>query len=242
VGAISGLALGVLEFGTACAGLFIAWDMSRSMMMIAPMFMLAMWLWEESFLGEAPSTLPQAAPQEPATDVTARGRLRALGRWMLPAVLFANLCLPAYHVMWSKSWPINPFYIEFGRWRRPPNAFQAVQHLHEARRLKDAGRGAEALEQFDEALRLEANYALALIERAVLRMQLGDLAGAESDASEAVRLRPDYPFAFLLRGALRQARGDRDGAAADLRQALEIAPPNWEFHDEATRRLGELTP
>ena len=103
------------------------------------------------------------------------------------------------------------------------------------------GASAGALAKLDEALLYEGNYSLARVERAVLRMQLGDFDGAEADASEALCLLPNYPFAFLLRGAAQRA-GDKAGAAEDFRHALEIAPADWEFRQQTMQRLSEITP
>jgi hypothetical protein len=236
----------LLELVTAVGGLFIAWDMSRSMMMIAPMFVLSMWLWEEwrrSTIATSTDTAdaePVVAEEQVAPQPATPRHANLLGLF-LPAVLVANLIVPAYHMLWSTYWPVQTFYTEYGKWRDPPNVFRAVERVHEARRLKEQGRTRDAVAMYDEALRAEGNYPLAYVERAMLRAELGDLSGAERDASEAVQRTPNYPFAFLLRGTLRAMNGERAAAADDLREALRIAPANWEFRDETTRRLAELT-
>ena len=238
------VALGLVEFGTAVCGLFIAWDMSRSMMMIGPMLILSMWLWEE-WRGES-SAAAETSPEQLAliSSAVAPNNIRwrrLLLACLLPAVLVANLIVPFYHMLWSTYWPVQPFHVEYAKWRDPPNLFRATEHLQNARRLKEERRFDAAIAELTEALRYEGNFGLALIERAVLRTQTGDLAGAEADCIDAVRVQPDYPYAFLLRGALRSLRGERQGAAEDFRQALKIAPPDWEFREEATRRLDEVT-
>jgi hypothetical protein len=234
--------LALVEFGTAVCGLFIAWDMSRSMMMIAPMLVLSMWLWEEWRGERADASQMSLEPVSgPTRELWTFRWRRLLLASFLPAVLVANLIVPAYHMLWATYWPVQPFYIEYGKWHNPPNLFRAAEHLQNARRLKEEHHIDAAIAELNEALQYEANYPLALIERAVLRTQTGDLAGAEDDCSAAVQSQADYPYAFLLRGALRSLRGERQGAAADFRQALAIAPPNWEFREEATRRLTEVT-
>ena len=66
-----GLPLVMVELGTAVCGLFIAWDMSRSMMMIIPLLLLSMWLWEEwrTTIPLAPETLDDESSRgsEPST-------------------------------------------------------------------------------------------------------------------------------------------------------------------------------
>jgi len=222
-----GAAFALVVFGTAVGGLFIAWDMSRSVMMISPAFLLGIWLWDEW----RPRTLHGSRP----------GVLAVLAALALPMLLIANLWVPAYQVLWSRTWEVETLRAEITKWNHPPNLFAAVEHVRQGRLLKEQGKSAEALQSFDAAIRTEGAYPQAFIERAVLRMQTGNLAGANSDVNEALRLLPEYPFALLLRGAFRLDRGERALAAEDFQHALAIAPADWQYREETQRLLGQVT-
>ncbi len=206
-----GILFGLLVIGTALGSLVIAWDMSRSLMMIGPVLLLGIWLSYEW--------------QPAAVD------------WVAPALLAANLLLPAHHVMWTVDWRLDWLKGEIDKWRDPPNIFAAVEYVQQARQMIKENRLAEARQLFDAALATESNYPQAFVERAVLRLNGGDLAGAEADVEDAIRLRADYPYAFLLRGALRENRGELDAARADYQHSLEIARPGWPYHEQAVRLL-----
>jgi tetratricopeptide (TPR) repeat protein len=93
----------------------------------------------------------------------------------------------------------------------------------------------------DQALLCEPDYPQVLVERSVLRMQTGDLAGARGDLDEILRLVPEYELAFYLRGILRAEQGEKGPAAEDFRAALKFAPANWPSREDAERRLRALT-
>ena len=228
VGWFWALALAILVLGTAFCGLFIAVDISRSSMMISPSFLLAMWLCEEWRLGRFPGR-PSGLPA-------------VFAAIFLPAVLLANLTVPAYHVMWKRSWKVEPLWTEIENWINPPPLIVAGQDLVRGRRLARQDKKAEALRCYDTAiLHAEGAYPLALIERATLRMQTGNLAGAESDVNEVLRQMPDYPYALLLRAAFRLDRGQGSLATADLRLALAKAPDGWPYREKAQSLLEKAT-
>jgi len=221
-----GAAFALVILATILGGLFIAWDLSRSMMMISPAFLLGMWLWEEG--------RPRGA------SLTSGSILSRAAGLFLPAVLVANLIVPAYHVLWFVEWPVEPLYVEVNKWRDPPHVLAAVQRLREARQLKEAGNLPAALANFDAAIDAERLYPQAYVERGMLLLQMGDYGRSEADINEALRLLPEYPFALLMRGVFRTSHGDKQGAAEDLQHAMAISPPDWPYRDEAQRRLAEL--
>ena len=157
----------------------------------------------------------------------------------LPAALIATFIVPAYHVLWSTYWPIEPFYVEYGKLRNPPNLFQATRHLQNARRLREERRIDAAIAELNEALKFESNFALALIERAVLRTQTGDLSVPSPIAARPCGCSPIIPTRSCC-AAPCSLRGEKGEAAADFRQMLALSPTNWEFREEAERRLAEV--
>lgn len=72
---------------------------------------------------------------------------------------------------------------------------------------------------------LDENPTLAVprLERGVLRLRLGDLAGADADFTEAIRLDGPHPSRpFRCRGQMRFQQEEFEGAIADLIQALKL--------------------
>ncbi len=82
----------------------------------------------------------------------------------------------------------------------------------------------EKLRFFSEAIRLKADYADALNNRAIARDDQGDLDGAIGDYDEAIRIKPGFAAAFNNRGYSRRAKRDLDGAIRDYNEAIRLKP------------------
>ena len=80
----------------------------------------------------------------------------------------------------------------------------------------------EALENFDQALQLDPNHALALNARGYARLRLRYYETALSDFNDAIRLNPSYANAYWNRSAAKKALGDDAGAREDLRRAARL--------------------
>ena len=98
VGWKRGALLGLLVLGSAVAALFIAADMSHTLMIVSPVVLLGIWSWRE------------------ASTVSFR--------YVLPAVLAANLLLPAEHVLWALKIPIRTLYAEIDDYRHPSGSLR----------------------------------------------------------------------------------------------------------------------
>lgn len=86
---------------------------------------------------------------------------------------------------------------------------------------------AEAVEQFDLALALDANYAEAHLNRGAALIQLRQYGPAVAAITQALGLGVAEPHkAYFNRGAAREALGDLRGAYEDYNTALEIEP-DW---------------
>jgi tetratricopeptide (TPR) repeat protein len=91
------------------------------------------------------------------------------------------------------------------------------------RQFAKAGRYADAVAEFTEAIRLAPELALAWNARGFARLMLHDCAGAKDDLDRAILLNPGYADAYKIRAAARRATGDRAGAAADLKKSQNLA-------------------
>ena len=68
--------------------------------------------------------------------------------------------------------------------------------------------------------------AIVYCNRAMARIKLGTLDGAERDATEAIRLDPTYVKAFSRRGMVRHKRGKYTQAIQDFERAMQMEPSN----------------
>lgn len=106
--------------------------------------------------------------------------------------------------------------------------------IAEADELAAQGEGADALELYDRAARIDPTAALPRARAAliVFRAGLVDEALARLDEAEAVE--PDHAETSFLRGiVLLQGRGDREGARAAFARYLELEPEGPYAEDAA---------
>jgi tetratricopeptide (TPR) repeat protein len=83
-----------------------------------------------------------------------------------------------------------------------------------------------AMADFNQALNLDQNNALASYNRGLLRQQMGDLNGALTDFTTTITTDPKSAHAFNNRAYVKQMLNDPDGAAADYSQVLFLDPTN----------------
>ena len=82
----------------------------------------------------------------------------------------------------------------------------------------------ERLRCYNEAIRLDPDFAAAYGNRGnVLRVR-GDFDGALQDYSEVIRINPDDGLAYYNRGAALYEKGDLDAAVDDLGEAIHLKP------------------
>ncbi|HEY1360865.1 MAG TPA: tetratricopeptide repeat protein [Xanthobacteraceae bacterium] len=100
----------------------------------------------------------------------------------------------------------------------------AVAYRNRGWALHSSGDDDRAIVDYNEALRLDPNYAHALANRGVAWRAKGDRGRAFADFDEAVRRKPDYAYAFAQRAYTRDAEGDHDRAIADYNEAIRLNP------------------
>jgi len=136
--------------------------------------------------------------------------------------------------------------------RRAPTNVEAHNaylqgHFHFQRRNLEDHR--KAVGYFDQAIRLDPNYALAYAERSEAWTYIGDLTGqhesawlnARSDAEKAVAIAPDLAEAHAARGFLRFLVDWKFSEGLnELKRAKELSPSNPTANDLLARVIGYL--
>lgn len=82
----------------------------------------------------------------------------------------------------------------------------------------------EAIENYDEAIDLNPNYAVAYNNRGLARSKMGDKQGAFEDYSRAIALNPNSAEIYYNRGSVRADLGDKEGAFKDYSKAIALDP------------------
>jgi tetratricopeptide (TPR) repeat protein len=98
-------------------------------------------------------------------------------------------------------------------------AFSNRGNAHAGRRDYDC-----ALQDYDEALRMNPKFAAALRNRGITHAQKGDHDRAIRDFTEATRLDPDDPHALIYRALVHCARGEFVDSLRDFDAALRVCP------------------
>ena len=103
-----------------------------------------------------------------------------------------------------------------------PKDATAEVHYQRARELSRVGQYKDAVAEFDQALRMKPDFALAYNGRGFALYLLRDFKKAAADFDQAVRFNPKYTNAYRNRSNARRALGDTAGADADVAKANEL--------------------
>ncbi len=189
--------------------------MSRTLAIEAPVMLLGTWLWCED---KSPNA-----------------------RYALPAILVANLLLPASHEIWHFSVDIRYLYTEMDRFQNPPRELQADTYFGMAKEMREQGDRSGAAWAYDMAIRLDGTFAQAYAGRASIRIEQGNVDEGLADLETALQLKPDFADALLMRAAVHRSRGEIPAAIEDLRKALANAPADWTLREQTQQFLDDLT-
>ena len=84
----------------------------------------------------------------------------------------------------------------------------------------------QAIDDFNEAIRLVPNYANAFNNRGVAFRNMGELDRALADYDQAIRIKSDYVAAFYNRGLALADKKEYGKAISDFTEVLRIDPKN----------------
>jgi tetratricopeptide (TPR) repeat protein len=155
-----------------------------------------------------------------------------LAKHLLIALAAANLLLPASHVIYQFSVPIESARREIDRWNHPPDFLDPDYYVKLGGGAMNAHNLADARRSFDIALKLDPRHAGALMNRAWLNIDTEDIAAAVRDADAAVSVNLSSPDALYTSAVAHLRNGDVPLAMERATQALQNAPPGWPRRDE----------
>lgn len=108
----------------------------------------------------------------------------------------------------------------------------AIAYNNRANAYDDKGDSERALEDYDQAVRLDPRLAEAYYNRGHALYRLGRPQDALRDYDKVVSLLPDLPSAYFNRSIILLALGERGRAIEDLRKALQLDPTNTKYRDQ----------
>ncbi|MEA5514653.1 tetratricopeptide repeat protein [Nodularia sp. UHCC 0506] len=98
----------------------------------------------------------------------------------------------------------------------------------------------EAIENFNQALQLQSDLALAYSDRCQAYLELQDYHQAITDCNHAINLAPDNFETYLSRGLARYRQGDDPAAIADYNQAIALQPVDFRaYYNRGLAHAGE---
>jgi tetratricopeptide (TPR) repeat protein len=84
--------------------------------------------------------------------------------------------------------------------------------------------GVEALEDYDRAIELNPRYLIAIDNRGIVYVMLGQYDRAIEDFNAALQISPRTASSLYGRGVAKSKKGDMVGADADIAEALRLQP------------------
>ena len=98
----------------------------------------------------------------------------------------------------------------------------AKQHFNAGFELQDQGRLTEAIQDYDEAIRLDPQFTHAYNNRGIAYDDLGQFQRAIQDFDEAIRIDPQFAEAYANRAIAYTLLGNDAEAKLDIERAVEL--------------------
>jgi lipoprotein NlpI len=115
-------------------------------------------------------------------------------------------------------------YTRIPQGRGEPAKNDAIACNNRGLAYRDKGELDRAIADFNEAVRLDPEFALAYNNRGLAYRDKGEFDRAIADFNEAIRLEPKFAVAFNSRGFTYDRKGERDRAIADYTEAIRLDP------------------
>ena len=125
---------------------------------------------------------------------------------------------------------------------KPYHDYTAEDYFSLGLTLQQRGNYEKARELYDQALKINPQYAAAYNNRGNAKNALGDQVGAIADYDEALKIDSQNARAFYNRGNTKNALGDQVGAIADYDEVLKINSQDaaaYNNRGNAKRALGD---
>src|ERR1051326_1637442 len=166
----------------------------------------------------------------PASSSTAGARMRGILRvGLLASVLAGAAAAQSLAQSWAWCHDDNPdrlirgcsAIIRSGR-ETPDNLSRAF--FNRGRAFADQGQFDRAIQDFNEAIRIDPNYADAFNNRGIAYSGKGDFGHAIENFDRAIQIDPNYAIAIFNRGLAEQNLGRKAEAARDFARAKQTGP------------------
>ena len=114
------------------------------------------------------------------------------------------------------------------------------RHLAKAARFRSMGQLEAALEECNQAIRLQPNNAIAYNNRGAILYEMGRYEGALEDYDRAIQHQLDYAIAYNNRGNTLYEMDRYEEALEDMNHAIMLQPDNAKFYDSRGVTLHEM--
>jgi Tfp pilus assembly protein PilF/S1-C subfamily serine protease len=105
-----------------------------------------------------------------------------------------------------------------------PQGMKAEDYYKRGLRKVASGNRQGAIADYNEAIRIDPNYADPYYNRGMEKVLLGDKQGAIADYNEVIRINPNIAEVYHMRGTAKYVLGDERSAIDDFNEAIRINP------------------